>query len=77
MTCLRTASAAMTHPELCAEDWPSMVTLLAKLAGVGQAEPTDEQAKSIAEFCDGFARRMRAVGPKSRARRSQASGMVG
>lgn len=68
MTCLRTAAAAMTHPGLCAEDWPSMVTLLAKLAAHGQAEPTEEQAKTIAEFCDGYARRMRAVGPRLRAR---------
>ncbi|HZZ23225.1 MAG TPA: hypothetical protein VFE60_11910 [Roseiarcus sp.] len=69
MTCLRVIVAAMAHPELCSEDWPTIVELMADLAARGQDEPTDEQAKTIAEFCDGFAQRMRAVGPKSRARR--------
>lgn len=68
MTCLRVIVAAMAHPELCSEDWPTIVEVMADLAARGQDEPTDEQAKFIAEFNDGFARRMHAVGPKSRAR---------
>jgi hypothetical protein len=69
MTCLRVIVAAMTHPELCSEDWPTIVELMADLAARGQDEPTDEQAKFIVEFNDGVARRMRAVGPKLRARK--------
>jgi hypothetical protein len=68
LTALRTIAAAMTHPLLCAEDWPMIIAIVAGLANREQAPSSEGEAQLIAQFCDGFARRMRAVGPKSRAR---------
>jgi hypothetical protein len=67
MTCLRTIKAMVRHPGLTTEDWPSIILMMASLAGCDDTEPTEAQTKSITTICDGYARNIAgAVGPKHR-----------
>jgi hypothetical protein len=71
LTCLRTIVAMLGHPGLTREDWPSMIKVLTGLAArdAGSPEPTAEQLEFIAQWNDGWARRMAAVvGPVARER---------